>query len=354
MRDEPRLDLVVGQRARAARSRGPARASPITYSALRREKPDATSSSSRRGREPLARRKGVGVDGRARRSARSSGCGSRTRRSSETCCAVIDVTSDSNGSGASGGRKPAQLGDEPRRGRVVRLARTRRRRRGRTRRRGASATTGSVSASSGSTSTPPGADSIRTSRPPTTRCRPPSCQRFARSGPNARKRSVESSKSYGCGRRRRATRPRAYPRGAWPPGYEVGGAVGDRLRRDVDRAGVVEEDLPLVELRPPRDSAPGGASGSRFAMKKPPETAIIPAGQVAVAETAGLTTCGATVTGCVTICVVFSTSAPEGPVGPAGPAGSCRCLAGPVAPGLALVALRSCRPRRARRPDRGP
>jgi hypothetical protein len=27
---------------------------------------------------------------------------------SETCCAVIDVTSDSNGSGASGGRRPAK------------------------------------------------------------------------------------------------------------------------------------------------------------------------------------------------------------------------------------------------------
>ena len=55
--------------------------------------------------------------------------------------------------------------------------------------------------SSGSTSTPPGAASIRTSRPPTTRWRPPSCQRFARSAPKARKRSVESSKSYGSGKR---------------------------------------------------------------------------------------------------------------------------------------------------------
>ena len=45
-------------------------------------------------------------------------------------------------------------------------------------------TTGRVSSSSGSTSTPPGAAAIRTSRPPTTRCSAPSCQRFARSGPN--------------------------------------------------------------------------------------------------------------------------------------------------------------------------
>src|SRR5436309_14617674 len=75
-------------------------------------------------------------------------------------------------------------------------------------------------------------------------------------------------------------------------------------------------------------SAPGGAFGSRLAMKKPPETAIIPAGHVAVAETAGLTTCGGTSTGCVTICVVFSTLAPDGPPGPCGPAGP----RAPVAP----------------------
>ena len=56
-------------------------------------------------------------------------------------------------------------------------------------------------ASNGSTSTPPGAASIRTSRPSTTRCSPPSCQRLARSTPNTRKRSVESAKSYGSGKR---------------------------------------------------------------------------------------------------------------------------------------------------------
>src|SRR5207245_5901369 len=60
-------------------------------------------------------------------------------------------------------------------------------------------TTPAISSSSGSTSTPPGAASIRTSRPPTTRCSPPSCQRFARSGPKRRKRSVEKGKSYGSG-----------------------------------------------------------------------------------------------------------------------------------------------------------
>src|SRR5262249_49729714 len=57
-------------------------------------------------------------------------------------------------------------------------------------------TNGSVAPSSGATSTPPGAASIRTSRPPTATCRPPSCQRKTRSTPNARKRSVESAKSY--------------------------------------------------------------------------------------------------------------------------------------------------------------
>src|SRR5882724_9631080 len=49
--------------------------------------------------------------------------------------------------------------------------------------------------------TPPGAGSIRTSRPSTTRCSPPSCQRFATSGPKSRKRSVEISKPYGSGKR---------------------------------------------------------------------------------------------------------------------------------------------------------
>src|SRR6188472_3872293 len=47
--------------------------------------------------------------------------------------------------------------------------------------------------------TPPGASSIRTLTPLKTRCTPPSCQRLARSGPNARNRSVESRKSYGSG-----------------------------------------------------------------------------------------------------------------------------------------------------------
>ena len=122
---------------------------------------------------------------------------------SETCCAVIEVTRLSNGSGASGGRKPCELRDQvddrsdrPPRGR---------RRRGRTAHRGALDTSASIAASSGSTRTPPGAASIRTSRPPTTRCSPPSCQRFATSGPNARNRSVETSKSYGCGIARSGT-----------------------------------------------------------------------------------------------------------------------------------------------------
>src|SRR3954471_24965577 len=42
---------------------------------------------------------------------------------------------------------------------------------------------------------------MQTSRPPIARCSVPSTSRFARSVPNARKRPVESSKSYGSGKR---------------------------------------------------------------------------------------------------------------------------------------------------------
>src|SRR5215217_2533723 len=47
--------------------------------------------------------------------------------------------------------------------------------------------------------TPPLPTSIRTSVPSKTRCTQPSCQRLARSAPNARNRSVESPKSNGSG-----------------------------------------------------------------------------------------------------------------------------------------------------------
>src|SRR5207247_7331867 len=55
--------------------------------------------------------------------------------------------------------------------------------------------------SNGSTSTPPSAGAMRTSRPSKTRYSAPSSQRFAPSGPNARKRSVVSAKSNGSGKR---------------------------------------------------------------------------------------------------------------------------------------------------------
>src|SRR5439155_2036376 len=61
--------------------------------------------------------------------------------------------------------------------------------------------TGCVTTSSGATSTPPVAAAIRTSRPATARWSTPSTSRLARSTPNTRKRLVESSKSYGSGKR---------------------------------------------------------------------------------------------------------------------------------------------------------
>ena len=56
---------------------------------------------------------------------------------------------------------------------------------------------------------------IRTSRPPTTRRSASPSQRLARSGPNARKRSVESSNEYGSGRRRSGTRRVSPSRRPW-------------------------------------------------------------------------------------------------------------------------------------------
>src|SRR5579864_2193463 len=74
---------------------------------------------------------------------------------------------------------------------------------------------------------------MRTSRPPTTRCRPPSCQRLARSTPNARKRSVVNAKSNGPG-----TARNAMPGPYWPlvrrpqPGLE---RADQRLQIGVER-----------------------------------------------------------------------------------------------------------------------
>src|SRR5919202_1291430 len=97
----------------------------------------------------------------------------------ETCCAVIEPTSASKGSGASGGRKPARA--------VARRART-----------------GSASAA-------------KRENPA-----------MARSGPNARNRSVDSPKSYGSGSFTRATNGHATRRHSdhWRTGEE-----NPRLRR---------------------------------------------------------------------------------------------------------------------------
>ena len=73
---------------------------------------------------------------------------------SETCCAVIEVTRLSNGSGASGGRNPARRGDDLAEHRL-RRGPGRERRRARTRAPSSFSTTGRVASSSGSTSTPP-------------------------------------------------------------------------------------------------------------------------------------------------------------------------------------------------------
>ena len=128
-----------------------------------------------------------------------------TAEKSDTCCAVIEVTSASNGFGWSGGRKPAErVGQHAPSGR-----RPTRRRRSRSNGVPSSViTTGRVSSSSGSTSTPPARGAIVTSRPPIARCSTPSTKRFARSVPNAWKRLVESAKSYGSGSRRSVRRAR--------------------------------------------------------------------------------------------------------------------------------------------------
>ena len=103
-------------------------------------------------------------------------------------------------------------------------------------------------------STPPGAASSRTSRPAMTRCRPPSCQRFARSAPYERNRSVDATKSYGCGRARRAM-PRSYARGR--PRVSVGERAAD----------VVQVLEGLVRRRPARR---GTARGRRARTRAPP------------------------------------------------------------------------------------
>ena len=187
-------------RARA-RSRSE-RASPTMYSALRREKPSAKSSSS----VAAASRSRVG------NAHASPTCVPKRSISRLRIATAAEERHLLRGDRADEhleriGRERRTEALEPRRRRARaprrrpptrRTARARRRARARVR------TTGSVSASSGSTSTPPGAASIRTSRPPTARCSPPSCQTFARSTPNARKRSVVSAKSNGPGTARNA------------------------------------------------------------------------------------------------------------------------------------------------------
>ena len=191
---------------------------------------------------------------RARRNARPAGSGSRARRRARPAAPTIEPTSISNGSGVSGGRKPASRGTSPA---STSSPAAQAEKPSRSNASPSSArTTGSVSASSGSTSTPPGAASIRTSRPPTTRCSPPSCQRFARSSPKARKRSVVSAKSNGCGTGRNAT-PRTLAMGhrrSGGPSLLGGLAVASGLLRQL-----VEARRRLVERGVAR--ARGGRAG---------------------------------------------------------------------------------------------
>src|SRR3990172_434793 len=116
---------------------------------------------------------------------------------SEICCAVTDVTSISNGSGASAGRSPcssrttrASTGAS-----AAKCSNPARPKEPPRKRPTGWATLGSA----GSTSTPPEAASSRTARPSSTRRKTPSCQRLTGSGPNALKRSSVRPKSNGCG-----------------------------------------------------------------------------------------------------------------------------------------------------------
>src|SRR4051794_29274058 len=100
---------------------------------------------------------------------------------------------------------------------------------------------------------------MRTSRPVTTRWRPPSCHTLARSTPNTRKRSVESAKSNGPGTARNAT-PGPYRRvlrlrGAGELAERVRGLVDGRVARGVARRRSGTAELrnharqPRVDLR---------------------------------------------------------------------------------------------------------
>ena len=173
---------------RARRRSRSLRARPTTYSALRPEKPSANSSSSlaraTRSRvgnanasaaglavaldEPAADREGGlerdllrgdrGHERLERDPARAAGGSPASARASRREHLVLGCP---GAEGVEVERRPSS-GSTSRSIRARRAARRRRRRR---------------------------AASIRTSRPPTTRCSPPSCQRFARSRPKARKRA---------------------------------------------------------------------------------------------------------------------------------------------------------------------
>src|SRR4051794_18716938 len=166
------------------------------YSALRRENPTEPSSSSEaaasRARDGNAQTRPTGSPKRSTSRLRIATAAKR-----ETCCAVIDVTSASNGSGASAGRKPAKrttsgASSSSPAAHVEKATRS-------NSKPSSLRTTGSVSASSGSTSTAPSAAAIRTSRPPIARYSAPSSHTLARSSPKARKRAVVSSSENGSG-----------------------------------------------------------------------------------------------------------------------------------------------------------
>ena len=154
-RGERALTSSSGSAASASRSRS-LRARPTTYSALRREKPSAKSSSSLGGGEPLARREGVGVLGPHAEAldqpvADREGAKQRDLLRGDRGDEALERARPR--AAAAGRASSAASGAEHR----VARGEARRRRRGRTRRPSSLRTTGSISASSGSTSTPPGA-----------------------------------------------------------------------------------------------------------------------------------------------------------------------------------------------------
>ena len=180
---ESALDLVVRTAARARAGRGRcARSRSCTRPCGARSRAAVISSASR-----AASRSRVGnayacSTRRPKRSIRRFRIANAARK--ETCWAVIDVTSVSNGSTAIGGRSPRS--SSARRASVGSVGcEARRTRRGRTRRRGASARPARSRHRAGRRRHRPGlrdpdlaaADDAM---------QPSSCQRFARSGPKAR------------------------------------------------------------------------------------------------------------------------------------------------------------------------